>query len=55
MDTEKDFLSFHLAERIALALNASYFKVDELRSAQLKGIVSLTRGDMAELAGGIAK
>lgn len=55
VDTEKDFLSFHLAERIALALNASYFKVDELRSAQLKGIVSLTRGDMAELAGGIAK
>lgn len=43
VDTENDFLSFHLAERIASAMEADYFKVNELRSKQLTGIVSLNR------------
>lgn len=40
VDTENDFLSFQLARQIANALHAGYFKVDELKSAQLQGIVS---------------
>ena len=44
VDTENDYISFHLAEKIAAAMDASYFKVNELRSTQLRGIVSLERG-----------
>ena len=43
VDTENDFLSFHLAERIAAAMDADYFKVNELKSSQLTGIVDLNR------------
>ena len=31
VDTENDFISFHLAERISEAMKASYFKVNELK------------------------
>lgn len=44
VDTENDFLSFHLAEKIAGVMGGSYFKVEELKSAQLRGIISLERG-----------
>lgn len=44
VDTENDFISFHLAEKIAAAMEASYFKVNELKSTQLRGIVSFERG-----------
>ena len=48
VDTENDFLSFHLAERIAAAMDADYFKVNELKSSQLTGIVALNRQGMME-------
>lgn len=51
VDTENDFISFHLAERIALAMDASYFKVDELKSTQLRGIISFQQGVFGELTG----
>lgn len=40
VDTENDFISFHLAEKIAVAMQADYYKVDELKSTQLTGIVA---------------
>lgn len=43
VDTENDFLSFHLAEKIAEAMDADYYKVDELKSSQLAGIVSYNK------------
>ncbi|MBQ2451387.1 MAG: VWA domain-containing protein [Lachnospiraceae bacterium] len=46
VDTENDFLSFHLAERIAEAMHATYFKVNELKSSQLRGIISLRQNSM---------
>lgn len=48
VDTENDFLSFHLAEEIAREMEASYFKVNELKSTQLKGIVSLKQSILQE-------
>ena len=48
VDTENDFISFHLAEQIAEAMEASYFKVGELKSTQLRGIVSLKQSVMGE-------
>lgn len=39
VDTEKDFISLHIAQKIADAMDASYYKVDELRAEQLKTIV----------------
>lgn len=48
VDTENEFLSFHLAERIADAMEATYFKVDELKSTQLRGIVSLRQGMLGD-------
>lgn len=47
VDTENDFISFHLAEKIAKAMNADYFKVKELKSTQLTGIVALNRESLA--------
>ena len=44
VDTENDFLSFHLAQKIASEMGASYFKVNELRSMQLRRIVTDVTG-----------
>lgn len=51
VDTENDFISFHLAERISEAMKASYFKVNELKSAQLRGIVSFRQNMPGALMG----
>lgn len=51
VDTENDFISFHLAERISEAMKASYFKVNELKSAQLRGIVSFRQNMLGALMG----
>ena len=51
VDTENDFISFHLAERISAAMEASYFKVNELKSAQLRGIVSFRQNMLGALMG----
>lgn len=39
IDTEKDFISLHIAHRIADAMDATYYKVDELKAEQLQSIV----------------
>lgn len=39
IDTEKDFISLHIAQRIADAMDATYYKVDELKAEQLQSIV----------------
>lgn len=49
VDTENDFISFHLAERIAEVMGATYFKVNELKSSQLRGIISLRQNSMETL------
>lgn len=39
VDTEKDFVSLHIARQIAQAMEADYYKVDQLRGEQLRTIV----------------
>ena len=39
IDTEKDFISLHIASQVAEAMNADYCKVDELRGEELRAIV----------------
>lgn len=39
IDTEKDFISLHIAQQIAQVMDAAYYKVDELKSDQLQTIV----------------
>lgn len=39
IDTEKDFISLHIAQQVAQAMDADYYKVDELRGEQLRAIV----------------
>ncbi len=39
IDTEKDFISLHIAAQVAQAMNADYCKVDELRGEELRTIV----------------
>jgi len=39
IDTEKDFISLHIAEQLAKTMGAIYYKVDELKAEQLKTIV----------------
>ena len=39
IDTEKDFISLHIARQMAQAMDAAYYKVDELRGEQLRAIV----------------
>ena len=39
IDTEKDFISLHIAAQVAQAMDADYCKVDELRGEQLRTIV----------------
>ncbi len=39
VDTEKDFISLHIARQLADAMEAAYYKVDELKADQLQTIV----------------
>ncbi len=39
IDTERDFISLHIAEQTAQAMEADYYKVDELKGEQLRSIV----------------
>lgn len=39
IDTEKEFISLHIAQTIAGHMNATYYKVDDLKSDQLRTIV----------------
>lgn len=39
VDTEKDFISLHIARQLADAMDATYYKVDELKADQLQTIV----------------
>ena len=39
IDTEKDFISLHIARQVAEAMGADYYKVSELAAMQLKNIV----------------
>ena len=39
VDTEKDFVSLHIARQVAQAMEADYYKVDELRGDALRAIV----------------
>lgn len=39
VDTEKDFISLHIARQLADAMDAVYYKVDELKAEQLQTIV----------------
>ena len=39
VDTEKDFISLHIAKQLAEVMDAAYYKVDELRADQLRQIV----------------
>lgn len=39
IDTEQDFISLHIARQAADAMDADYYKVDELRGEQLRAIV----------------
>ena len=48
IDTEKDFVSLHIAEKIAQAMDAAYYKVDELKGDQLRSIVK-KRSVLADL------
>lgn len=39
VDTEKDFISLHIARQLAEAMGAVYYKVDDLKAEQLQSIV----------------
>ena len=39
IDTEKDFISLHIAAQVAQAMDADYCKADELRGEELRAIV----------------
>lgn len=39
IDTEKEFISLHIARQVADAMEATYHKVDELKAQQLQSIV----------------
>ena len=39
IDTEQDFISLHIAKQAADAMDADYYKVDELRGDHLRAIV----------------
>ncbi len=43
IDTENDFLSFQLAKKISLRMNADYFKVYDLKSSKMRNVVSFYR------------
>lgn len=46
IDTERDFVSLHIAQQVAEAMDADYYKVDRLRSEQLHSIVKSRTGWM---------
>lgn len=50
VDTEKDFISLHIARQLADAMDAAYYKVDELKADQLQTIVK-NRSILAGLDG----
>ncbi|MGN1003412.1 MAG: VWA domain-containing protein, partial [Oscillospiraceae bacterium] len=50
VDTEKDFISLHIARQLADAMDAVYYKVDELKAEQLQTIVK-NRSILAGLDG----
>ncbi len=52
VDTEKDYISLHIAQRIAQAMNAVYFKVEELRSEHLTGAVKVSLPASIQNGGG---
>lgn len=39
IDTEKEFISLHIAQQVAQAMNAAYYKVDDLKAQQLRSLV----------------
>lgn len=39
IDTERDFISLHIAQQIAQAMDAAYYKVDHIRGGDLRAIV----------------
>ena len=39
IDTERDFISFHIARQVAEAMDGAYYKADQLRGEQLRSIV----------------
>lgn len=50
IDTEKDFISLHIAKQVADAMHATYYKVEELHHEQLRSIVK-AHSAMAGLEG----
>lgn len=50
VDTERDFISLHIARQLAEEMGADYYKVDELKPEQLRRIVK-TRTTLAGLDG----
>ena len=48
VDTEKDFISLHIARQLADAMDAAYYKVDDLKAEQLQTIVK-SRASLAEM------
>ena len=48
VDTEKDFISLHIARQLADAMGGDYYKVDELKAEQLRSIVK-SRSPLAAL------
>lgn len=50
VDTEKDFISLHIARQLADAMDAAYYKVDDLKAEQLQTIVK-SRSILAGLDG----
>ena len=50
VDTEKDFISLHIARQLADAMEAAYYKVDDLKAEQLQTIVK-SRSVLAGLDG----
>lgn len=50
VDTENDFISLHIARQLADAMDAAYYKVDELKADQLQTIIK-SRSILAGLDG----
>ena len=48
LHNQGDFVSLHIAEKIAQAMDAAYYKVDELKGDQLRSIVK-KRSVLADL------
>ncbi len=50
IDTEKEFVSLHIARQLADVMSAAYYKIDDIKGAQLESIVK-TRSILAGLNG----